>query len=191
MKKFALSLSIALAAAAGLGVAHAQDMGNGSGGFVAGQVGSSHWNTPAFSANRPQFGVSGGYRWSTSQNQSLGAELGYADFGQPRFGNGVDSASVKAHAWTLGANYNVALSDQFYLQSRAGYLRYHLTGAANLANTAYSASTSGDGWYAGVGVGYSLTPSFGVKVGYDYNRGVKNGTHVNIGVASVGAEYRF
>lgn len=192
MKKTLLSLSIALAAAFGVAAtAQAQDT-NGAGGFIGAQVGNAHWNAQGDTANRFAYGVNGGYRWSLDQNQSLGADVGYENFGKISNGNAYGDSSVKAYAWTLGGNYRYTFDNNVYLQGRAGYMRWTADANANVYGLShYSDSTSGNGWYAGAAVGYDITKNLGVNVGYNFHRANADNGHVNFGVASVGAEYRF
>jgi OmpA-OmpF porin, OOP family len=183
--------------AAGVGMAHAQD-GAGAGAYVGGEIGNAHWNNTgaANTSDRFNYGVQGGYRWSINNQNALGVELGYVDFGRVAGGDGAGTtASARANAWTLGPSYRYTFNNSgVYLSGRAGYERTYsnarvvVDGVGSIAD-----SGRGNGYYAGVGVGYDLTHQVSVQAGYDYHRFNSDalGDHQNIGVASVGAEYRF
>ena len=189
MKKIALSASLALLALGGVSTAMAQDT-SGAGGFVTAQVGNAHWNALGEHVNRFDYGVSGGYRWALDANQSLGAELGYTNFGRIRgTAFGLVPYSVKGEGITLGANYRYNFQDpSIYLVGRAGYLRARVH--ENVPGYGHLNDYS-NGYYVGAAVGYDFTPAFGMQVGYDYNRAKPFGGHANLNVVSVGAEYRF
>jgi OmpA-OmpF porin, OOP family len=195
MKKILLSLSIGLATAFGIAAtAQAQDTNtNGAGGFISGQVDNTHWNSHGSTANRFGYGVSGGYRFSLTPDQSIGPELGYQDFGQIRDGDVFGNTKQNAHAVTLGGNYRYTLpNSKVYLMARAGYMRWHADEDTTIYGVGrFGNGASGNGWYAGPAVGYDLAQNFGVNVGYNFYRANANDGHVNFGVASVGAEYRF
>lgn len=192
MKKTLLSISLALATLAGSGAVIAQDT-NGAGGFIGAKVGNAHWDAQGATENRFAYDVSGGYRWSLAPNQSLGAELGYVDFGTIHDRNALGHSSLAADAVTLGANYRYTLAnDSTYVMGRAGYLRWHGKARTTIDGVGrFSDSNRGNGWYAGAAIGHDFTPVFGMNVGYDFHRANNDGNHVNFGVASVGAEYRF
>lgn len=196
MKQKILALSLALAALGVAGTVQAQDT-NGAGAFVGAKVGSVHWKTADASTNRVAYGATGGYRWSLDANQSLGPEIGYTNFGKLRQTGPLGSASLGMEAATLGANYRYtfgqgAAPGPYFVQGRAGYLRWHATDKARLAGVSSTSHDNGNGWYAGAAVGRDFTPNFGVTLGYDFHRANMDGNrHANFGVASVGAEYRF
>lgn len=191
MKKTLLSLSLGLALIAGVSAVQAQDA-NGAGGFVSATAGSAHWDANGSTANRFAYGVSGGYRWSLDANQSLGAEIGYVNFGKLRASNDFARETLDADAGTLGANYRYTFQDSYYVEGRGGYMRWHAKDKVTVYGLGHASdSTDGNGWYAGAAVGRDFTPNFGVKVGYDFHRANGDNDHVNFGVASVGAEYRF
>lgn len=197
MKKTLLSLSFALALAAGASTAIAQDTNaNGAGGFVGATVGSAHWKADGSTANRFAYGVSGGYRWSLDANQSLGAEIGYTDFGTLHDRSAFASNSLDADAYTLGANYRYAFDNgevnRYFLQARGGYLRWNAKDRLNVYGVGRSSDTEhGNGWYAGVGVGRNLGDNVSLTLNYDFHRANASNDHVNFGVASIGAQYRF
>lgn len=194
MKKL-LAISLALATIGGVGAVQAQDV-SGAGAFVSAKAGSAHWKADGQSSDKFAYDLSTGYRWALSPNQSLGAEVGYANFGKLRGNNALGSASLEAEAGTLGANYRYTFGDgtpsgNYFVQTRAGYMRWHDTAKANLAGVSGIAHDNGNGWYAGAAVGHDFTPNFGLSLAYDFHRANMDNDHVNFGVTSVGAEYRF
>lgn len=194
MKKtlFALSLGLALIASASVATAQNVANDNGAGGFVGVTAGSAHWNASGATSDRFAYGVNGGYRWSLTDSQSLGAEIGYSDFGKITSG----PASLRGTGETLGANYRYSFGDgsaagNYFVQARAGYLRYNAK--ASLSGFG-SVTDHGNGFYTGVGVGHDFGRNFALSLNYDFHRAndvFGTGDHVKAGVTSVGAQYRF
>jgi OOP family OmpA-OmpF porin len=195
MKHTVRTLSLALALGLAAPAAFAQDV-PGSGAFVDAKAGTAHWQA-GDGVNRFTYALQGGYRWALDDRQALGLEGGYDNFGKVHDRAGPLSASVKADAWNLGANYRFNLSpagssDGYYLIGRAGYLRSELRSHVTVADVGSDRSRDWDnGWYAGVGVGRDFTPHFGLTLAYDFHRLATEGDHLNIGATTLGAEYRF
>lgn len=195
MKKTLFSLTLGLALLAGASVASAQSA-NGAGGFVGVSAGSAHLTVANASADRFAYGISGGYRWDVSANQSLGAEVGYVDFGNVRGAVGPFNVKLSATGETLGANYRYTFGDDtvsgdYFVAMRAGYLRWN--GKVSVAGFG-SATDHGNGFYAGVGLGHDFTRNISLSVNYDFHRAndvAGSGDHINAGVTSIGAQYRF
>lgn len=169
---------------------------NGSGAYVGIKGGQSHWRADGDTSNEFGWGVQGGYRFAIDANQSIGPELGYVDFGKvkDRFPGG--HTSIDGKAATLGASYRYSFDNsEVYLLGRAGYERWYGRATAAVDGLGYGHdSDHGNGYYAGVGVGYDLTPQASIVAQYDYHRAndvFDSNTHVNNGVASLGFEYRF
>ena len=187
---------VALVGALGLGVmgsAQAQSVAD-QGGFVQAKVGNAHWNGYGLSDDRVAYGVSGGYRFNIADRQSIGPEIGYVNFGKPRTSDGQgNSASVKGEAYTVGANYRYRFdATPVSFQARAGYARWH--GRAQVTQVGFgtdAASANGNGWYAGLGVGYDFNDRTSLVVVYDYERNKVFGQHINTGTATAGVEVRF
>ena len=192
MKSFALTALVGMMAL-GTTAVSAQTSSD-QGGFVQAKVGQAHWNGYGLSDNRLGYGVSGGYRFEVAERQSIGPELGYVNFGKPRTSDGMgNAASVKGEAYTLGVNYRYRFdATPMSFQARGGYARWH--GHASVTEAGFgtsSGSSNGNGWYAGVGVGYDVTPRTSIVVAYDYERNKVFGEHVNTGTTTAGVEFRF
>jgi OOP family OmpA-OmpF porin len=198
MKKSLLSLSFALALAVGTSAVSAQDVNsNGAGGFMGATVGTANWHGDGASINRLSYGVSGGYRWALDQNQSLGAELGYVNFGTLRADTDFGRAKLDAQAYTLGGNYRYSFGDgsmlnNYFFSARAGYLRLHASERDSVTGVgSVSGSNDSNGYYAGVGIGRDFGQNVAVSLNYDFHRANTDPDHINFGVTSVGLQYRF
>lgn len=155
-----------------------------------------------------------GYAWKMADGFDLGLEGGYANLGkvvanyhaQTLDGSLVvnEHADAEVSGWMLGANGKYTFSNKWYVSARAGWFR-STTDATYRYEEIYadgsgygeyaSGDANGDGWYGGVGVGYSFTRNFSLGLNYDNYHG-KAKTNLadldaNIGVYTVTAEYRF
>jgi OmpA-OmpF porin, OOP family len=122
-----------------------------------------------------------GYMWNAGAF-SWGIETGYADLGSvagtnfhliSSEGGPYDPLriSAKTHGEMLGGNFKVHYGDyRWFVSARAGYFHSqtteHVHDTFGLLSSG-SASASGNGFYAGVGVGYDFTQHFGMSLNYD------------------------
>jgi len=142
-----------------------------------------------------------GYLWHGQVD--FGIEGGYVDLGELKAslisGAVLEEAKVNAKGWLLGATGKYHFADQWFVSARGGWLHassdvdYRIS--TPVGSMAASDSVDGDGWYAGVGVGYDFSPHFSLGVNYD-NYHVKANTDdvsadANVGTWMVTAEYRF
>ncbi|HET7588242.1 MAG TPA: outer membrane beta-barrel protein [Gammaproteobacteria bacterium] len=196
MKKVFLPLAFAVASVAAVPAAQAAD-GNG---FVTVKAGQTSWSlNDQYSDNETAFswGAQGGYRWSLNDTNAIGFDVGYVDFGSiSDSGSGV-SASLDGSAITVGGNYKLTFggptADDWYFEARAGYMKLTLDASLNFAGLG-SASGSDDfsGIYLGAGIGYNITPTFGLSLNYDYHQADDvYDDSLNLAMFSVAAEFRF
>ncbi|OOG59895.1 outer membrane beta-barrel protein [Rhodanobacter sp. C03] len=164
--------------------------------FINGNLGQSHYNDNGFSDRTDvSVAVRGGYSWQ-SDVVDFGVETGYVDLGKAH-GTVTDGAisanySAQGKGPLLGINLKYKFVNKWFVSGRLGYFRSTLV--ENISGFG-SQSYSGNGGYAGVGVGYDITPHFSLGASYDNYRGrVKyagSSYADNIGVVSGFAEYRF
>lgn len=194
----AMICAVALALLALLQPAAAADPGEA---FLHLKGGRTTWSFDDFfgdSESSSTYGAQAGYRWHINADNSLGPEIGYIDFGKVDDGiGGFASLKLKGTAVTVGLNYQLTFgSGSFFLDARAGYMHWrgHASSQISLGSLgSYSASGdgSGDGEYAGAGVGYYLTRNFGLSMNYDFHTTTIDHQRVRLGSFTVGADFRF
>lgn len=194
----ALLCALALALPAAALPAAAADTGEA---FVHLKGGRTSWSFNDFygdSESSATYGAQAGYRWHINPSNSVGPEVGYVDFGKVDDGiGGFASLELKGTAVTVGLNYQLTFgSGSFFLDARAGYMHWrgHASSAISLGSLgSYSASGdgSGDGEYAGAGVGYYLTQNFGLSMNYDFHMTRVDHQRVRLGSFTVGLDFRF
>lgn len=200
-----LAFLAALALAGACNAALAQDAG---GLFVNAGVGPSRYHVDqATGGNHAQddndtaAALRLGYLWHGPLD--FGVEGGYVDLGELKAslisGAVLEEATVKARGWLLGATGRYHFADPWFVSARGGWLHsssdvdYRLS--TPVGSMGGSSSVDGDGWYAGIGVGYDMSSDFSLGVNYD-NYHVKASTSdvsadANVGTWMVTAEYRF
>jgi len=193
--------------------------------FVAGNLGASKYRD-ATASNHPGYrddlthdnsvfqNLRFGWRW----DGIVGPEIGYAYLGEGKRNYLYPERlySVEPKAFTLGVNSKYDFHDNWFVTAHAGGLRSHtnvacttsfipcerdrvfgLPGGPSVSNT-----SSRNGWYGGLGVGYDITNDVSVGVNYDnynikYNAvdnpdsGVDTKAKRNIAAFSTSLEYRF
>lgn len=170
-------------------------------GFIGVKAGTAYWSLDDnYSDTETAFsyGLQGGYRWGINENNSIGIEAGYIDFGSISDSTPTISADLEGHAITLGANYQLLFGGDhtWYFEARTGYLQWsgEVSGTVHssyFGDVSASESDDGNGWYAGAGVGRFFTPHFGVSLNYDFHSADVLDQTMNAAVFTVGAEYRF
>ncbi|MGC1547426.1 MAG: outer membrane beta-barrel protein [Rhodanobacter sp.] len=173
--------------------------------FINGNLGQADYHDNSF--NNKDTVASGalrvGYTWQ-SPVVDFGVETGYVDLGKATGSANYDgyneTYSARIDGTLLGMNLKYKFGNNWFISGRAGYFRSQMRFKANLnipyyADQSFSQKYSGDGGYAGVGVGYDITPHFSIGASYDnyYARVKVNGSGENttVGVFSGFAEYRF
>jgi len=165
--------------------------------FVNGNLGQSHYHDRGFNGGNTDTSgaVRFGYDWNTNA-WSYGVEGGYVDLGKATgtvyTPYGTAGFNVKTSGWLLGGNGKYRFANHMFVSARLGW--FHSTFDASVPG-AGSQSFSGNGGYAGVGVGYDFNQHFSLGAGYDtyHGRATVFGTKSkeSIGVYSAFAEYRF
>lgn len=136
--------------------------------FLNGTVGQSTWHDDGFNTSKTDTATAWrfGYAWSIDQ-VSYGFEAGYADLGKGKgtlySGYGSTDLSGGATGPLAGVNMTYRFRNHMFIDARLGWMhdnvRFNIGGS--------SSSYSGDGGYAGVGVGYDVNEHFGIGVAYD------------------------
>jgi outer membrane protein with beta-barrel domain len=201
MNKWISKIAAAVALAAASGSVMAAD-GNF---FVNGEVAGSNANISNLQDTTSTAGaVRFGYLWNAGP-MSWGIETGYVDLGKVSgnyydysFGNPNSlHASVTTRGSMLGGNFKThfGYNSGWFVSGRLGW--FHSNVHANV-NDAYGDSTSdsvtGDGTYAGVGVGYDFNPHMGIAMNFDNYQSNANGIYnrrFNTGMYGGTFEYRF
>ena len=172
--------------------------------FINCNVGQSHYHDGGFTDNSDtSSALRVGYRWN-NDNFAFGVEAGYVNLGTAT-DNSLqttaykESFDVKGKGPLAGVNARYTFANNIYLSGRAGWFRSKFdvktTSALVEPVQTFSNDYQGNGAYAGVGVGYNITPNFSVGVAFDDYHGRANldGTKVgeSVGVFSGMAELRF
>jgi len=173
--------------------------------FISAQLGKSNARIDAKKTNTPTASfkkkstfqnVTLGWRW----NGMIGPEIGYTKLSRVRNKNQADD-SLKTKAVIFGVNGRYGFAEKWYAMGHAGFMRTTYDGAG-LKNS-FPTKKKNNGWYAGVGVGYDITPQLSVGINYDYYRLKLKPTDAagilptftkstyNVGAYSVALEYRF
>ena len=204
IKCFASAVVLATALAAS--TAHAQTGG------AFGRIGIGGASNDL--SSQGSYNLYGGYRWAMGRNFALGLEAGYSDLGSKKdryindygrpYVTGEERTDRGVKSVSLGINARWDISDKFYLEAHGGYARYryrsqgrseyytpYTTYRDKWRDTLYST-----GYYAGLGVGYNITPQIGVLVTYDhFNPKYWNNdytvTRLNTDVWGAALEFRF
>lgn len=194
MNKHIRMTAIAVVLAAASASAMAAD---GGAFFVNGNLGQSHYHDRGFnSGNTDTSGaVRFGYDWNADA-WSYGVEGGYVDLGKATgtfyTPYGTAGLNVKTSGWLLGGNGKYRFANHMFVSARLGWFRSTFDGSISGVG---SQSFSGNGGYAGVGLGYDFNRHFSLGVGYDtyHARATVFGIKAkeSIGVYSAFAEYRF
>ncbi|AND71262.1 hypothetical protein ATSB10_38080 [Dyella thiooxydans] len=164
--------------------------------FLNGTVGQSTWHDDGFNTSKTDTATAWrfGYAWNIDQ-VSYGFEAGYADLGKGKgtYYSGVGSSDLSGGATgpLAGVNMTYRFRNRMFVNARLGWMHDNVDFKIGGSSSSYS----GDGGYAGVGVGYDINENFGVGVAYDrYNvRAQINGSRSQDGVDvfSGFAEVRF
>ncbi|GAB2593177.1 outer membrane beta-barrel protein [Dyella jejuensis] len=178
--------------------------------FVNGEAAGSDVNISNLQG-RDQTSAAGalrlGYLWNAGA-VSWGVEGGYVDLGKV---NGNDNyavenlggpydpvhVSIKTHGEILGGNFKLHYGDYgWFLSARGGWFHSQTSGRANdqLGYASVSSSSTGDGVYAGVGLGYDFNRHIGISLNYDFFQSRANGIydgHFNTSMYGGTFEYRF
>jgi len=164
--------------------------------FINGNLGQSSYNSGTATNNTAfSSAVRAGYTWY-NDTWNFGVEAGYVDLGSLHGPINVDGISArytdKASGPLLGANLKYKFENKWFISGRAGYL--YSTIKASVSGLG-SQSISGNGGYAGLGVGYDITPHFSLGLDYDLYRARAKADGLQfrgyVGVTSAFAEYRF
>jgi OmpA-OmpF porin, OOP family len=156
------------------------------------------------------FGVEAGYADLGQVSGSVNRQYG------PPYDqlNGSYQNTLKDDGWLLGGNLKYTMDSGWYLSARGGWFRarvqnrgtstasYTCVPAAGylcpaivgpLYYQSYNVSNNVNGEYVGLGAGYNVSSNISVGLSYDYYQSDRfgGGTRVNVGVASLSAEYRF
>jgi OmpA-OmpF porin, OOP family len=146
-----------------------------------------------------------GYVWNSGA-VSWGVETGYVDLGSvtgapPTIGGpplgGPGQIQITTRGEVLGGNFKLHYGDYgWFLSARGGWFHSQTDGSYKdfLGHTLISTNSSGDGVYAGVGLGYDFNQHIGVSLNYDFFQtragGIYQG-HYNTSMYGGTFEYRF
>lgn len=207
-KLIAVTVAIALGAASTAAFA---DDGNV---FVNVNAGAANYqidnpyigNANKFSKHDTAGALRVGYRWKSVVD--YGVEFGYGFLGKASargFGIPADGVNqretMKTRGWLLGGDLNYNITDQWYIDGRAGWFRAHsaYTQSADAFSTPvpgrveYRGNTTATGEYLGVGFGYNINQAFSVGLAYDDYHIPANQFYksTRVGMYTVQGEYRF
>ncbi len=182
MNKQAFILAAALVAA---GASQAQV-------YVGGAIGSSHLNgdcTGTTSCKNNDTGVKifGGYDFGNG----LSAELGYLDFG--KFSATADGIAVKVKpsGLAVGGAYWLPMGSDWRLGFRLGLASIKTQAEASQGALRGSTSSSKAQAYAGLGLGYAVSKTSRVELGFDSTQAELAGEKATIRMLTVGFSYGF
>lgn len=164
--------------------------------FINSNLGQSSYNSGTATNNTAfSSAIRAGYTWYNDV-WNFGVEAGYVDLGSIHGTINVEGVSARvtnqAKGPLAGINLKYKFENKWYISSRVGYLHSTLKASASGFG---SQSYSGNGGYAGLGVGYDITPNFSLGASYDLYRVRAWGDGLQfrgyVGVTSAFAEYRF
>jgi hypothetical protein len=201
-------LLLALALVATAGASHADNF------FVSTSLGGANYrpqpDVDMYSWHSQTEAVRFGYQWESGAF-SYGLETGYANMGHARklfiHNFGSENQSERIDGFMFGANLKYALPMGFYLSARGGLFRATSHVFVNGSTSEpfddwrehrYTATydSHSTGSYVGVGMGYDITRSFSVGLGYDrYRAPIQHDDYrtfsSRVDTYTVTAEYRF
>jgi OmpA-OmpF porin, OOP family len=206
MKKWIANVAIGAAMVATSGAAMAVDGQF----FVNGEVAGSDVNI-ANLQGRSQTSTAGavrlGYLWNAG-TISWGVEAGYVDLGKVTGYNNYAvydaggpydplRVNLKTYGELLGGNFKLHYGDYgWFLSARGGWFHSQTTAHVRdqLGYASASSSSSGDGFYAGIGAGYDFSRNMGISLNYDLYQSRASGIYdgrFNTSVYGGTFEYRF
>jgi OOP family OmpA-OmpF porin len=178
-----------------------------SGWYLGGSLGQSRFDadTTGFNGSTDKrdtaWNLFGGYQL----NRNLGIELGYIDLGNSSFNGtlGVPIGpfpagagavgSIDATAWTLAAVGTIPFTQRFSGYAKLGMNYNETTLNASVGGVSGSSSDRNTGLLAGLGLKYELTPSVGLRGGWDRYRigDDATGGKGDVDFWSVGLQFKF
>jgi OOP family OmpA-OmpF porin len=185
MKKTVLAFA-ALAALAS-GSAFAQQA------YVGGAVGQSHVNldcsgVPNCTTNDTGYKVFGGYKFTPN----LAGELTYFDWGKASGSSGAARAEVRGTGFGLGVAFMGDMAPQWSAVGRLGVATNKAKGEGTFNGAVVvSDSETKTTAYAGVGIGYAVTPQMTIDAALDFSNLELSGEKGNVRLFSVGVTFKF
>ena len=164
-----------------------------AGPYVVGSVGVASWDVDCEGAANCDktdvgFKLLGGYKFASN----LAVEAGYFNFGKARISDSGLSADFKAVAFGAGLAVHTDISPQWNAVARLGVASVRTTLDASLAGYgSASDEQSSTQAYAGLGVGYLLTPALSLDAALDFTNAKFEGEKGNISKFSLGLTYSF
>ncbi|WP_158544920.1 outer membrane beta-barrel protein [Dyella monticola] len=173
--------------------------------FVNGEVAGSNANISNLQNTTSTAGaVRLGYLWNGGP-MTWGVEAGYVDLGKVTgsyndytytYGYSPSlHASVTNRGSMLGGNFKAHFGQSdWFVSSRLGWYHSNVHATVNDAYGTTSSSASGDGVYAGIGLGYDFTQHAGIAFNYDSYQTHADGIYsrrFNTGMYGATFEYRF
>ena len=140
-----------------------------------------------------------GYRWNSVVDYGVEAGYGFLGNTTSRVGfDGVGTArdQTQTRGWLLGGNLNYNITEQWYVDARAGWFRARSLNEfrvlSDYGNVYYRDAVTRTGEYFGLGGGYNFNKNFSLGLAYDtYRAPVTDSKSNRIGMYSLQAEYRF
>lgn len=200
MKNSMLALAFAAAGLVAAPAAFSQDAGQNAqqGWYVGANAGYGQINKGPYDNGDFAGGVKGGYRFALNPETSLGVEVGYVYLGRAdargQYTQGLDgNGKSKLQGATAGLDLRYNFDPKWYGEVRGGLFFAKGEGLSNDQFNPQPVRFNSTSYYAGVGVGYNITPKWSVGLNYDYYQASDSDKNIHLptNLYSVSAEYRF
>jgi OmpA-OmpF porin, OOP family len=204
----------------GIAVLPMAAIADGSGAYISGDLGQSHFSGVAAQANTEASNMAllgmpftdtytdndTGYRLSIGYqfDRYWAMEASYVNFGQADININSTSPAMssdtklKAHGWVIAATGSAPISDTWAVFVRLGAIDGHVE--KDVITTGFDtptieSSTSSTDWRAtyGAGLSWSFAPNWSARLGWDQYRHLGNSSmgENNVNLASIGIVYLF
>ncbi|HSI52119.1 MAG TPA: porin family protein [Ideonella sp.] len=190
MKK--ISMAIAAAATVLLSSAAMAQQAPNSRLYVNGAVGASHFDADcAGTESCDNSGTGARVMLGYELGGGLAGEVGYMSFGEAKATVGGVRAKIEAGGILLGVAFRAPFARDWDATARLGVISMKTKVSATDGVNSASDDETNTAAYAGLGLGYAVTPALHVELNVDFSRAEYTDAQADLRNFSVGLRYAF